>query len=334
MSKHARKVLIVDRSWEGLAEEHSVLDPAGVEIVVAPSADEAALIDLVADMDAIIYCFVPITASILRAAEKCEIAARYGIGFDNIDRKVASELGIVLTNVPDYCVDEVADHAMMMLLAYNRELVLQNRAVKTDGWGSRPVPSHSRRLRDTTLGIVGVGRIGRALFKRAAACGMRVIGCDPYVNPDLVPAGMVLVPLDQLLAESDFVSVHTPLTDETRGMFGREQFRKMKNEALMINTARGPLVDGDALVAALRSGDIAAASLDVTPVEPPPKGYELLTLDNLTVTPHTAFVSRESLAELQRRTAGEVASVLNGKMPENVVNPEVLGHTRAVLSVP
>ena len=331
MNKHTRKVLIVDRTWEGLAVEHSVLDPAGVEIVVAPSADEAALIGLVPDMDAIIYCFAPITASILRAAEKCQIAARYGIGFDNIDRKVASELGIVLTNVPDYCVDEVADHAMTMLLAYNRELLRQNRAVKTDGWGSRPLPAHTRRLRDTTLGIVGVGRIGRALFNRAAAFGIRVIGCDPYVLPDLVPEGMVLMPLEELLAESDFVSVHTPLTEETRGMFGREQFRIMKKEALIINTARGPILDGDALLAALRSGDIAAAGLDATPVEPPPADYELLTLDNLTITPHTAFLSRESLAELQRRTATEVARVLNGEMPENIVNPEVLGHTRAAL---
>ena len=331
MSKHAKKVLITDRTWEGFAVERSVLDPAGVEIIGAPSADEATLIGLVPDMDAIIYCFAPITGSILRAARKCQIAARYGIGFDNIDRRVATELGILMTNVPDYCVDEVADHAMTMLLAYNRELLLQNRAVKADGWGSRPLPAHSRRLRDTTLGIVGVGRIGRALFKRAAAFGMRVIGCDPYIDPKLIPEGTVLVPLDQLLAESDFVSVHTPLTEETRGMFGREQFRKMKREALFINVARGPLVDGDALLAALKSGEIAAASLDVTPLEPPPAGYELLTLDNLTITPHTAFLSQESLAELQRRTAAEVARALNGKMPENVVNPEVLGHTRAAL---
>ena len=331
MTNHAKKVLITDRTWEGLAVEHSVLDPAGIEIVVAPSHDEAALVGLVPDVDAIIYCFAPITGNVLRAAEKCQIAARYGIGFDNVDRAVASELGIVLTNVPDYCVDEVADHAMTMLLAYNRELVLQNQAVKTDGWGSRPLPAHSRRLRDTTLGIVGVGRIGRALFKRAAAFGMRVIACDPYIKPDLIPEGIVLVPFDQLLAESDFISVHTPLTGETRVLFGREQFREMKKEALFINTARGPIVDGDALLAALKSGEIAAACLDVTPVEPPPAGWELLTLQNLTITPHTAFFSRESLAELQRRTAGEVERALSGEMPQNVVNPEVLGHTRATL---
>ncbi|NQU96257.1 MAG: C-terminal binding protein [Chloroflexi bacterium] len=331
MSEVRRKVLIIDRTWEGLAVEHSVLDPTGAEIVVAPSHDEATLVALVPDMDAIIYCFAPITDNVLRAAAKCRIAARYGIGFDNIDRKVADELGIILTNVPDYCVDEVADHAMTMLLAYNRELVLQHQAVKTGGWGSRPLPAHTRRLRDTTLGIVGVGRIGRAVFKRAVAFGMRVIGCDPYIDPGLIPEGIELVALDRLLGESDFVSVHTPLTDETRSMFGAEQFRTMKKEALFINTARGPIVDGDALVAALKSGEIAAASLDVTPLEPPPVGYELLTLDNLTVTPHSAFLSRESLAELQRRTAGEVARVLNGEMPENVVNPEVLGHTRAAL---
>jgi len=331
VSDAQRKVLVTDRTWEGLAVEHSVLDPAGVEIVVAPSADEAALIGLVPDMDAIIYCFAPITGNILRAAKKCQIAARYGIGFDNVDREVADELGILMTNVPDYCVDEVADHAMAMLLAYNRDLPLQDRAVKTDGWGSRPLPAHARRLRETTLGIVGVGRIGRALFKRAAAFGMRVIGWDPYIDPDLAPDGIDLMPLDQLLAESDFVSVHTPLTEETRGMFGSEQFRMMKKEALIINAARGPILDGDALTAALKSGEIAAASLDVTPLEPPPESYELLTLDNLTITPHTAFFSQESLAELQRRTAAEVVRALNGDMPENVVNPEVLGHTRAGL---
>ena len=329
MSNHARKVLITDRTWEGFEVERSVLDPAGVEIVAAPSHDEATLIDLVPDVDAIIYCFAPITGDILRAAGKCQIAARYGIGFDNIDREVATKLGIVLTNVPDYCVDEVADHAMTMLLAYNRDLLVQAGAVRKDGWGSRPLPAHTRRLRDTTLGIVGVGRIGRALFRRATAFGMRVIGCDPYIDPGLMPEGIALVPLDQLLAESDFISVHTPLTEETRGIFGRDEFQKMKREALLINTARGPILDGDALLTALKSGEIAAACLDVTPVEPPPAGYELLTLSNTTVTQHSAFLSRESLAELQRRTAGEVARVLTGEVPENVVNPEVLGHTRA-----
>ena len=329
MSTCTKKVLIVDRTWEGTSVERSVLDPAGVEIVVAPAHDEATLIEMVPDVDAIIYCFAPITGNILRAARKCQIASRYGIGFDNIDRDVANELGIVLTNVPDYCVDEVADHAMTLLLAYNRQLILQAETVRKTGWGTIPLPSHTLRLRDSTLGIVGVGRIGRALFKRASAFGMHIVGCDPHVDVKLVPEGLPLVSLEELLGQADFVSVHTPLTDETRGMFGAEQFRAMKDEALLVNTARGPILDGDALLDALKSREIAAACIDVTPVEPPPPGYELLTLDNLTVTPHTAFLSRQSLAELQRRTAGEVALILNGKSPENIVNPEVLGRTRA-----
>lgn len=329
MVEDLKKVLIVDRTWEGTDVEHSVLDPEGIEISVAQAHDEDTLISLVPDMDALIYCFAPITGKILRAAEKCQIAARYGIGYDNIDREVASELGIIMTNVPDYCVDEVADHAMTFLLAYNRDLVHQSGALKTDGWGSVPLPRHTRRLSQTTLGIVGVGRIGRALSKRAGAFGMRILGCDPYLDRGPAPENVQMVSMDQLLAEADFISIHTPLTDETRGMFGHGQFAGMKPEAVIINTARGPIVDGDALLDALNAGRIAAACLDVTPVEPPPAGYELLTLSNTIVTQHSAFLSRESLAELQRRTAREVALALSGKMPENVVNPEVLGRTRA-----
>jgi D-3-phosphoglycerate dehydrogenase len=326
------RALTTDYTWPSVDPERKVLADGGVELIVAPSSDEATLARLATDIDAILFCFAKVTPAVLRAARKCVVASRYGIGVDNIDRLTCNELGIVVTNVPDYCMDEVTDHVMAMVLAFNRDLGRLDSAVKRGGWGKTPLPSHSRRLRHTTLGIVGMGRIGRALVPRAAAFGMSILAHDPYVQPASAPPGVRMTSLDDLLASSDFVTVHSPLTAETRGLIGREQLRRMKQTAFLVNAARGPLVDEKALVEALQSGAIAGAGLDVLETEPPAADSPLLRMPNVIITPHTAFYSQESLLELETRTAGEVLRVLNGQRPQNWINPEIAGRTRAKLA--
>lgn len=326
------KVLITDYTWPNVEPERKILEEAGIELVIAPSSDEKTLASYAADVDAIMFCFAEVPETVVRAARKCLVASRYGIGVDNIDKATCSELGIVVTNVPDYCVDEVADHVMAMVLSFNRHIGPLDRAVKAGGWGKTPLPKHSRRLRDTTFGIVGIGRIGRAVARRAGVFGMRVLAFDPYVKPSEAPKGIEMAPLDRLLAQSDFVSLHTPLTDETRALIGRAELKIMKPTAFIVNAARGPLIDDVVLVEALRAGEIAGAGIDVTPTEPPSADHPLFQMDNVIVTPHTAFHSQEALLELEERTAREVVRVLNGEMPENLVNPEVLGHTRASIN--
>lgn len=331
MPEFKYKALTTDFTWPSIEPEKRLLAEAGIDLVAAPAADEATLARLAADVDAILFCFASVTPKVLRAARKCVVASRYGIGVDNIDRATCNELGIVVTNVPDYCIDEVTEHVLAMILAFNRDLGPLDSAVKRGGWGKTPLPKHSRRLRQTTLGIVGLGRIGRALATRAGAFGMAILAHDPYVNAGSAPAGVRMVSLEELLKTSDFVSVHSPLTPETRGLIGREQLRLMKPSAFLVNAARGPLVDEVALAEALRAGIIGGAGLDVLATEPPAPGSPLLGMPNVIITPHTAFYSQESLLELETRTAGEVVRVLNGERPQNWINPEIAGRTRARL---
>jgi len=331
LPKFKFKALATDYTWPSIEPERRALADAGIELVASPAADEATLARLAADVDAILFCFARVTPAVLRAAPRCVIAARYGIGVDNVDRATCNELGIVITNVPDYCIDEVTDHVMAMILAHNRDLGQLDTAVKRGGWGKVPLPKHSRRLRNTTLGIIGLGRIGRALVTKAGAFGMTMVSHDPYVKPGSAPAGVRMVSLEELLKASDFVTVHSPLTQETRGLIGRAQLQLMKPTAFLINAARGPLVDEAALVEALQARKIGGAGLDVLATEPPSPASPLLTMPNVIITPHTAFYSQESLLELELRTAGEVVRVLNGERPQNWINPEIAGKTRAKL---
>lgn len=329
MTELTRKALVTDFTWPNTDLERGILAEAGIELIEAPTSDADTLARMAEDVDAIMFCFAKVPEVVVRAAKRCKVASRYGIGVDNLDIPICTELGIVVTNVPDYCVDEVADHVMSMLLGFNRDLISLNRAVRVHGWGAVPLPKHSRRFRTTTLGIVGMGRIGRALAHRAQAFGMRVLAHDPFLQPEHAPAGVEPVAeLNEMLAESDFVSLHAPLTDDTRGMIGTDQFRAMRRSAFIVNAARGPLIDDDALVDALRRNEIAGAGLDVTPLEPLPKDHPLAQMDNVLLTPHTAFHSQESLRELETRTAQEVVRVLRGEMPEHLINPAVLGHSR------
>lgn len=321
------KVLITDYVWPSTDPEREVLEAGGASVVVAPNGEEATLAELARDADAIMTCFAQVTENVVRAAERCIVIGRFGVGVDNIAVDTATELGIAVTYVPDYCVDEVSDHVMALLHAWNRKIALFDRSVKERGWGSQPLTMRMMRLRGKTIGIVGFGRIGQAVAVKARAFGLNIIATDPAVPAESVEVlGGRMVDLPTLLAESDFVSLHTPLSDATRNLIGRKELAMMKQEAFLINAARGPLIDETALYDALKTGTIAGAGLDVMVDNSPGQDHPLLSLDNIIITPHVAFFSQESTLELEQRAAAEVVSVMHGKMPDNLVNPVVLEH--------
>ena len=323
------KVLITDYVWPSTDPEREILEAAGVELVVAPDTSEGTLADLATDVDAIMFCFAQVTGQVLESATNCKIAARYGIGVDNVDIPKATELGIVVTNVPDYCMDEVTDHALGMILALNRRLVPHNRSVLSGGWDTVALNQPMHRTRGATLGIVGFGRIGRSLADKAVAFGMNILTHDPLIKPGAPLDGVTAVSFDDLLKESDFISLHVPLIPSTENLISASQLAKMKPGSILINCARGGLIDEEALAVALQSGHIAGAGLDVVEPTPPDPNSALLSQENVIITPHTAFFSQASTLELERRTAAEVVRVLNGETPENLINPDVLGTARS-----
>lgn len=314
------KVVVTDYVFPSLDIERSVLAPLDAEVVPMQAASDNQLLDVVPDADALLVCYAPVTKRVIDRAERCQIIARYGIGVDNVDVTAAAEKGIVVTNVPDYCVDEVSDHALALLLACARRLPLLDRRVRAGRWNAKDaVPAY--RLRGQVLGLVGFGKIPKALASKVAALGLQRIAFDPYIDEvTFATVGVRKVDFQTLLAEADFVSIHAPLTSETRGLIGEAALRAMKPTAYLINTARGPLVDDVALARALKEGWIAGAALDVLQTEPPTPSHPLLGLDNVILTPHVGFYSEAALQELQRKAAEEVASVLSGQSPRYPVN--------------
>ncbi len=323
------KVLITDHVWPSTDPEKAVLEAGGGEVVVAPNGEEETLIGLARDADAIMTCFAQVTENVVRAAERCKVIGRFGVGVDNIAVSTATELGIAVTYVPDYCVDEVSDHVVALLLAWNRKIVLFDQSVKERGWGSEPLTMRMMRLRGKTIGIVGFGRIGQAVASKARGFGLSILAADPFVDPSTVESfGGTLVELSTLLRESDFVSLHAPLSEETRKMIGPDELALMKPEAFLINAARGPLIDEEALYNALLYGAIAGAGVDVMVDNVPSPDHPLFALENIIVTPHVAFFSQESTLELEQRAAAEVVRVMHGVMPDNLVNSAVLQHAK------
>lgn len=322
------RILITDFVWPSTAPERAVLAGGlgeGVVVVEAPDGSEATLAGLAADCDGIMTCFAQVTPAVVRAARRCRVISRYGVGVDNIAVAAATELGIPVTYVPDYCVDEVSDHTVALLLAWNRQVGFYDRIAKAGRWAGTPSPHPLTRLRGQTLGIIGFGRIGRAVAGKARAFGLSVLVYDPCLPGDAaLPAGVMAASLDELLAAADYVSVHTPLNDETHGLIGERALSLMKPSAYLINCARGPIVDEGALYAALRDGGIAGAGLDVMESAAPPPEHPLFALDNVIVTPHIAFLSEQSVRELQIRTAQATVAALQGRMPEFLVNPAAL----------
>jgi D-3-phosphoglycerate dehydrogenase len=288
------------------------VDP-DIRMAKSPSADD--ILSVARDADAILVTYAKLPGELLRQLGRCKVIGRFGLGVDNIDVKTAAALGITVTYVPDYCMQEVSDHAMALILALARKVPFSNALVQAGRWEmSAVVPL--RRLEGQTLGLIGFGNIPRAVAPKAKAFGLKVITHDPYVAPDvLAAAGVEGVTFDDLLARSDFISVHAPLVPATRGLVNAAAFAKMKPGALIVNTARGPLIDEAALIAALDSGRLGGAALDVVAIEPLAKQSALLHRDNVILTPHTAFYSIEALQELQTKCASDVARVLSGEKP-------------------
>lgn len=318
------KILITDYAWPSVEPERQVLARVGAELIVAETGDEAELLSLAPTMAGILTCWKPVRENVIAAAKKCQIIARYGIGLDNIDVTAATQHGIVVTNVPAYCVDEVSDQGMGLLLACARKIPRYNAAVKNGTW-EQNLGEQMYRLRGKTLGIVGFGRIAQAIVPKAKAFGLQVNVSSPRTPLETIRKhGAEKVTFTQLIAAADFITIHAPFTEETRHLFGAAEFRAMKPTAFLINTARGGIVDTEALTTALITGEIAGAGLDVLENEPPEPNEKLLACDNVIITPHTAFISQEALLDLEVTAASCVAQVLTGQRPESVVNPEVL----------
>jgi D-3-phosphoglycerate dehydrogenase / 2-oxoglutarate reductase len=308
-------IAVTDSPFPSLEPAKAALERIDPELRMAKSASAEDILAVARDADAILVAYAKLNGDLLRQLRKCRAIGRFGIGVDNIDIAAARELGITVTYVPDYCMHEVSDHAMALLLALCRKIVQSNALVQAGRWEIAPVvPIH--RLAGRVLGLVGFGNIPRTLAPKAKAFGLRVVAHDPYVSPQVLSAAEVEgMSLDRLLEISDIVSIHAPLMPATRGLFNAEVLQKMKKGALLINTARGPLVDEAALVAALDAGHLGGAALDVVTVEPLPKESKLVGRDNVILTPHTAFYSVEALNELQTKCAADVARVLSGEPP-------------------
>lgn len=306
-------IAVTDSPFPSLDPAKAALAKLDPEYRMAKSASADDILAVARDADAVLVTYAKLTGDLLRQLKRCKAIGRFGLGVDNIDLPAAKELGISVNYVPDYCLREVSDHAMALLLALARKVPLSNKLVQSGRWEVPPI-TPLRRLDGQVLGLVGFGNIPRALAPKAKSFGLRVVTHDPYVSPDaLAKAAVEDASFDALLGMSDFISVHAPLMPATRGLINADAFRKMKKGAYLINTARGPLVDEAALVAALDSGHLGGAALDVVTTEPLAKDSALLGRDNVILTPHTGFYSVEALEELQTKCASDVARVLSGE---------------------
>lgn len=315
-------IAVTDSVFPSLDPAKAALKRIDPELRIAKSASADEILAVARDADAILVTYAKLTGELITQLTRCKAIGRFGMGVDNIDLPAAARAGITVTYVPDYGVREVSDHAMALLLALIRKIPLSNALVQSGRWEMPAVvPIH--RLAGRTLGLLGFGHIGRALAPKAQAFGLNVIAHDPFVPPEVLKTAKVEgVDLDALLARSDYVSIHAPLTPQTRGLFNAATFARMKRGALLVNTARGPLVDEEALLGALTSGQLGGAALDVVASEPLPKDSPLLGHDNLILSPHTAFYSEEALDELQTKCASDVARVLSGETPVYPIRAE------------
>lgn len=309
------KVVVTDHVFPRVDIEREILIVLGAELVVLEDPSPESIRRSASDAVAVLNTYAAIDRETIFSLDACKVIARYGIGVDNIDIEAARERGIVVTNVPDYCIDEVADHTLALLLGVARKVIVGNYYTMSGGWGIGPLRPINR-LRGRTLGLIGFGNIARAVASRARPFGLIVKAFDPYVADGVISdAGAEsATTLDELLRNSDIVSVHVPLLEETRGLIGADAIDKMRRGAIVLNTSRGPTVDVDVVVDALRSGYLGGAGFDVYPTEPPDyRSFE--GVENLVVTPHAAFYSEESIIESQTKAARCIVAVLQGEEP-------------------
>jgi D-3-phosphoglycerate dehydrogenase / 2-oxoglutarate reductase len=324
------KVVLTDYVWESVNMEREILGE-GVNLIPLQTKKPEEFAAEAADCVALLNTYAgPITADVMAQMPRCKIIARYGIGVDTIDLDAATKAGIIVTNNPTYCIDEVAEHTMALLLSAARKITFFDREVRAGEWAvmsGKPI----RRIAGSTVGLVGYGNIARQVAIRCAAFGMKVLYADPFIDQAKFSTPGEKVELEQLLAESDFVSLHPPLTSKTRQLMNDDTFGKMKKNAVLINCSRGPVVDTGALVRALDAGKIAGCALDTTDPEPLPNPHPLRDRDNVIINPHGAWYSEQAMKGLQAGAPSEVARVLSGQWPVNVVNPAVRGRSRAAI---
>jgi D-3-phosphoglycerate dehydrogenase / 2-oxoglutarate reductase len=314
------QILMTDCIFPDQDIERRELAAIDAELTLARDTGEETLIREGKDCDAVLNVYAQVPANVIRSLRRCKVIVRTGIGVNTIDMDAADSMGIMVANVPDYCLDEVADHAMALFLALARKIVILDGTVRRSAWSlddGRPI----YRIGGSTFGLLGFGNIAQRVASRALSFGLRVIAFDPYLTDDVFALhGVERVDIGRLIEESDAVSLHAPLTEETRHIINAESLSKMKATAFVINTSRGPLVDEGALFSALQDGTIAGAGLDVLEDEPPTLPNSLLTLSNVIVTPHAAFYSEQSNVELRRKSAQEIVRALTVGKPLHWVN--------------
>ena len=323
----AKRVLITDQVFGGTSIERGILEPLGVDVVESPRPTSSTLVRLAKGTAGLMVCYAKITDAVLEsAAPTCTVVARYGIGYDNVPVATATRLGMVVTNVPDYCLDEVADHTMALLLAMARGVPRMDREVRAGEWHVPTAGIH--RIGGRRLALIGVGRIGRRVATRARAFGFEVSAFDPFVEdwdmPDVSRAGT----LAEAVAEADFISLHAPLTAENHHLIGEESIHEMRRAPVIVNTSRGGLLDLDAVTRALDAGLLSGVALDVTEPEPLPVDHALRAHARALITPHASFYSAEAQDDLQRRVAEEIARSLQGEPPRCPVNADALKAAR------
>lgn len=314
-------VLMTDTIFPDTSLEQEVFSQEGIDFKLSPSSDVDTLSELGKNADALLVVYAKVNAQVIGKLECCKIIVKAGIGYNNIDVKAAAKKGIIVANVPDYCQDEVADHTFGMILALARKTCYLNNQVAKGSWNAnqgKDVP----RLKGKTLGLLGCGAIGQQVAERAKPFGLRVIGYDPYSPPQTFADFKIenITSFDAFLNEADFLSLHLPLTDDTRHILNQESLAKVRKTAFVINTARGGLIEENDLYTAILEGNLAGAALDVLEQEPPSNTPRLSQLDNVIITPHTAFLSQDSVSDLRQKASQEIAVTLKNGTTKNPVN--------------
>jgi D-3-phosphoglycerate dehydrogenase len=320
------RVVVTDDRYGSYEEENAVLRQIGVSVEVHDRMDEAETVRVLAQADGILVNLHPLPAGVIEKLERCRVISRYGVGYDNVDVETATSKGIWVARVPDYCLEDVSDQALALLLGCVRKVAFKDRRIREGAWNlHREQPSY--RIAGKTLGLIGYGAIARTLHRKMSGLRLdRVLAFDPYLDPEKIAEnGAQAVTLRRLLKESDYISVHAPLNEETRGLIGSRELALMKKTAILVNTSRGPLLEEKAVAAALAGGEIAAAGLDVFESEPLPPDSPLLRLDNAVLSDHAGWYSEESVAELKTKAARNVLEVLRGGKPVYPVNQPASG---------
>lgn len=318
------KVVVTDCEYESLKVEREAMERIGASLLVCQCQDEEELMEKTAAADGIFVQFAYISRRVIENMKQCRVIVRYGVGIDCVDVAAATEHGIMVVNVPDYGLQDVADHTVALLLTAARKIVLLNNNVKAGNWDYK-IAKPVSRLKGKTLGLVAFGNIASMVAERVKPFGLHLQTYDPGVSDEMLQKHAVTrVDFDTLLSTSDFISLHAPLLPSTRHMLNESAFRKFKHSAILINTARGGLVDESALVMALQQGYLAAAALDVTDSEPIKADSPLLAMDNVIITPHAAWYTEEAQQSLQNNATADMVRALSGDIPLNLLNPGVV----------